>query len=140
MDPQIRRLTRKAGRKSRASALSEFGIAFALEPDKKVGKLAKQALNYLGADTGEPAKAAAPEPAKPIEPPKDPFLEKLSVTVGGRDLVVEFVVDIFSNLVGNLTVTLSAAIAELAVFCHFVDIGADEIGFAPDSVDVTHTN
>lgn len=58
------------------SAIKEFRIAFALEPDKKVGKLAKQALNYLGADTGEPAKAAAPEPAKPIEPPKDPLLEK----------------------------------------------------------------
>lgn len=57
------------------SAIKEFRIAYALDPEKQVGKLAKQALSYLGAETEAPtSKAAPPEPKAP-EPPKDPLLE-----------------------------------------------------------------
>lgn len=48
------------------SAIREFRIAYALEPEKEAGKLSKLALKYLGAESGE----AAPEKKAPTPPPK----------------------------------------------------------------------
>jgi ribonuclease HI len=48
------------------SAIREFRIAYALEPEKEAGKLSKLALKYLGAESAE----AAPEKKTPTPPPK----------------------------------------------------------------------
>ncbi len=48
--------------KQRDAAIREFRIAYALDPDKDVGKYAKQALVGLNADGPAPPAAAAPNP------------------------------------------------------------------------------
>ncbi len=48
--------------KQREAAIREFRIAYALDPDKDVGKYAKQALAGLNADGPAPPTAATPNP------------------------------------------------------------------------------
>ncbi|MBS1998571.1 MAG: hypothetical protein JSS86_19735 [Cyanobacteria bacterium SZAS LIN-2] len=63
---------------SKDAGIREFRIAYALDPDKEVGKLSKQALAILGADESKPK-----ETSKPLEkkPPSDPVLDKLNATL-----------------------------------------------------------
>jgi hypothetical protein len=55
-------------------AIQEYRIAFALAPEKEVGKLSKQALISLGLESEE-KKAAKADLPKVKEPPKDLVLE-----------------------------------------------------------------
>lgn len=55
-------------------AIQEYRIAFALAPEKEVGKLSKQALISLGLESEEKKSAKADRP-KVKEPPKDLVLE-----------------------------------------------------------------
>jgi len=64
---------------SKDAGIREYRIAYALDPDKEVGKLSKQALVLLGAEEGKPKDAAT----KPMDkkPPSDPILDKLTATL-----------------------------------------------------------
>jgi len=63
---------------SKEAGIREYRIAYALDPDKEVGKLSKQALVLLGADESKPKETAKPQDKKP---PSDPVLDKLTATL-----------------------------------------------------------
>lgn len=60
------------------SAIREFRIAYALDPEGEVGKFSKQALSYLGIDADVPEKKEAPVS---YEKKVDPRLEKTLQTL-----------------------------------------------------------
>ncbi len=60
------------------AGIREFRIAYALEPDKEVGKLAHQALLYLGAESDK-SKDVAKEAER--KAPSDPLLDKITATL-----------------------------------------------------------
>lgn len=64
--------------KQTESAIREFRIAYALQPDAEVGKFSKEALTYLGVETDGSKKLSEEQPKvkKPPEPKPDPVLEK----------------------------------------------------------------
>jgi len=64
---------------SKDAGIREYRIAYALDPDKEVGKLSKQALVLLGAEEGKPKEAAAKSMDK--KPPSDPILDKLTAAL-----------------------------------------------------------
>jgi tetratricopeptide (TPR) repeat protein len=61
------------------AGIREYRIAFALEPDKEVGKLSKQALGYLGVDSDKPKETET----KTSEPrtASDPILDKIKANL-----------------------------------------------------------
>lgn len=60
----------------REAAVREFRIAYALEPEKEVGKLSKMALKYMGVETSDAAADKPKAPALPAPPKVDPNLQK----------------------------------------------------------------
>ncbi|MBU6454802.1 MAG: hypothetical protein KGS72_23745 [Cyanobacteria bacterium REEB67] len=67
--------------KRRDQAIKEYRIAYALDPDREVGKLSKQALEMLGA-SGESAKPADKDAvAADKKPPSDPILDKVTAAL-----------------------------------------------------------
>lgn len=61
----------------REAAVREFRIAYALEPEKEVGKLSKMALKYMGVEMNEGAEAnKSKAPVLPAPPKVDANLQK----------------------------------------------------------------
>jgi tetratricopeptide (TPR) repeat protein len=66
--------------KRRDQAIKEYRIAYALDPDREVGKLSKQALDLLGA-SGESTKSPEKEASAEKKPPSDPILDKVTAAL-----------------------------------------------------------
>ncbi len=66
--------------KQKDAGIREFRIAYALEPDKEVGKFSKQALDFLLADGDSKSKDKDSKGAEP-KPPSDPVLDKVTAAL-----------------------------------------------------------
>ena len=66
--------------KQKDAGIREFRIAYALEPDKEVGKFAKQALDFLGADGDGKSKDKDAKTADQ-KPPTDPVMDKVTAAL-----------------------------------------------------------
>jgi tetratricopeptide (TPR) repeat protein len=62
------------------AAIKEFRIAYALEPDKEVGRLSKQALGYMGVDGESKAKEKETGQSE-SKPSNDPILDKITASL-----------------------------------------------------------
>jgi len=65
--------------KQRDAGVREYRIAFALEPEREVGKLAKQALVNMGVDNEKPKEPENKEAEK--KAPSDPVLDKATASL-----------------------------------------------------------